>query len=132
MTNKEFYKEQILYLVCEGSKIAINKDTQMPCKCENVHCNTCLLYGDSYNCRQTFSEWCKAEYVKPCPFKKDELVEVSQNGVDWLLRHFCKLENEMYYCYENGKTSTNSHCTQAWRYCRKYGTLGGLIKETEE
>lgn len=74
-----------------------------------------------------------AEYEKEyCEFEKDELVEVSSDGKGWKIRHFAGMSPNAdypYSVYDAGDTSTDYKFKVCYRYCRKYGTLGGLIKE---
>lgn len=71
-------------------------------------------------------------YVKPCPFEKDELVEVSHDGDVWSLRHFSHIDetvvNGKYRAFAWGSNSKITDCTHGWDFCRKYGTLGGLME----
>lgn len=124
MTNREFYKEQILDIVCTGAVVALDKRTNKPCKCSCTDCNNCIF--EPWDCLNKFASWCNAEY---CPFKKDEVVEVSHDGLNWRLRYFHHIENGVYFAYVN---SADKDDTRFWEYCQKYGTFGGLIKETEE
>lgn len=66
--------------------------------------------------------------LKPleCEFKKDELVEVSNDGIDWKLRYFSMMNKDKYYAFIDGKKSTEAECECVWKYCRKY------IKPLEE
>lgn len=78
-------------------------------------------------------EWLNEEYVEPCQFKKDELVEVSDDGIEWYLRYFYRIDetrtNRKFLTSACGKTSKEIDLVTGWKYCRKYGTLGGLVKE---
>lgn len=69
------------------------------------------------------------EEEQKCPFEKDELVEVSDDGIAWDLRHFVRMEDGEYACAYEGYTSKETEYTVRWAHCQKYGTLGGLIKE---
>lgn len=136
MTNREFYKEQILDIVCKGNGFGLHKDTNELCSCEKMGtCNSCAFHGD-WGCRERTEEWCNAEYIEPCKFEKDELVEVSNNGIEWYLRRFSHIEvdeykNKLFRTYINGYTSKQTDHLVSWKYCQKYGTLGGLVKEEE-
>ena len=44
MTNREKFAEQILDIACGGSKIAVNKATLEPIKCQALPCEDCLFY----------------------------------------------------------------------------------------
>lgn len=130
MTNKEFYKEQILDLACQHKIIAFDVRTDKVCACCEINCHNCLFEDDNENCNANIEKWGNAEYVEPCPFKKDELVEVSDNGTCWCLRYFShKTDGGRYCAYYDGKKSSETKDATHWKYCRKYGTLGGLVKE---
>lgn len=132
MTNREFYAEQILDIYCSGNTVAVDKKTNKPCQCRDMLCANCAVKDNNHDsCRPRFAEWCNAEYVEPCPFDKDELVEVSENGCSWRLRYFAYQKDGKFYCWEGGMKSTETKGVCDWGYCRKYGTLGGLIKEDE-
>lgn len=72
------------------------------------------------------------EEERKCPFEKDELVEVSDDGINWFLRYFVRMKGGKYACTESGYTSKESDFILSWAFCRKYGTLGGLVKGDEE
>lgn len=130
MTNREFYKEQILDIVCEGANFAVSKTDNTICSCSDLGCENCKF---DCGCTRALKQWCNAEYTEPCEFEKDELVEVSNDERDWRFRYFSHKKDGKYYCFVDGLTSgkANNICIGYWKYCRKYGTLGGLVKESE-
>lgn len=127
MTNREKFKDYILNVAFLQDSIAVDKKTLEPCTCSDIVCSDCIAYEG--HCRNTILEWAESEYVEPCPFEKDELVEVSDDGKQWVLRYFSHQEGRYVYCYEFGFTSKEISEICTWKYCRKYGTLGGLVKE---
>jgi hypothetical protein len=61
--------------------------------------------------------------TKPCEFKKDELVLVSNDGFYWTKRYFSKYIENKYYCFKQGRTSKtaiDSNDISAWIYCKKF------------
>lgn len=133
MTNKEYYKEQILDLACEGvGAIAYNKQTNTLCNCHDIGCVHCLFSNNTgTSCNDMFKKWLRSEYIEPCPFENGELVEVSDGGNLWHLRYFSHFRvnvdaERRYVAYLAG---AKSGAATSWRYCRKYGSLGGLVKE---
>lgn len=127
MTNKEFYKEQIFEIACSGNRIGTNEEGHL-CECDcDLLCTYCSFFEAGTPCRDKFREWLDKEYI--CPFEKDELVEVSDDEKRWSLRHFSHIKNGIYYTYANGLTSKQTESTILWAYCRKYGTLGGLLND---
>lgn len=123
MTNREFYKEQILDVVCSGKNFCVDKTNNIVA-CNEIGCNNCLF--NHKECVPATEEWCNAEYIEPHPFEKGELVEVSEDGADWSLRYFSHMKNGIYCVFLKGEKSGD---IISWKYCRKYGTLGGLVKE---
>lgn len=129
MTNREFFKEQILDLVCKGKSLAFDVMTNKVCDCHDTSCHNCLFSRNSEGCVNGIEKWSNAEYVEPCPFERDELVEVSGDKKLWNLRYFShKTADGGYYAYCGGKKSSETKDATRWNYCRKYGTLGGLVK----
>lgn len=133
MKNKEFFKEEIFDLACEAKIIAVDKRTNTPCDCASLDCANCAFYKKcmeiSYS--KSLHDWCNEEHEEPCPFEKDELVEVSITGKDWCLRHFSHINEEGCYkfsAFDSGLNSENTKQTSRWKYCQKYGTLGGFVK----
>lgn len=63
MKNKEFYKEQMFELFCEGYSIAIDKETHRPCACENINCARCEFCPEP-KCTDAFKQWLNQEYGK--------------------------------------------------------------------
>lgn len=124
MTIAEKNKDKIWEIACNGKSIAISKEGEI-IECANGVCPNCIGYQQ--HCDTIISNYLKQEY---CPFEKDELVEVSNDGMEWRLRYFSHMcYDGMFECYINQLTSTAESRTTHWRYCRKYGTLGGLVKE---
>lgn len=136
MTNREFYKERILEIAYSGNRVAISKNGEL-CACDSLFaCKNCALLGDAMGCKNNFQKWLNEEHVEPCPFEKDELVEVSDDKHNWTLRHFAGMVDDAEYSfavYIRGNTSKEVGCdTAVYRYCRKYGTLGGLTQESRD
>lgn len=126
MKNKEFYKDEIAEIALERNKIAVDKKTLKPVRCANISCGACLV-GER-DCAEVIKEWANAEYVEPCEFEKDELVEVSLDGKNWHLRYFSHRTGKTMYAFIEGKKSNETSVAMNYQYLRKYGTLGGLVK----
>lgn len=132
MKNIEKYNDKIIDLALSGKRLGINKRTLVPCDCDGINCHNCAAFGSESSCETYRREWADAEYKEPCPFEKDEIVEVSDDGLDWRIRYFDSMsDNEEFpyiiYCY--GYSSKDKFGTSLYKYCRKYGTLTGLVKE---
>lgn len=65
MTNREFYKEQILDVACSGGAFAVDKRDGKIGEClMDIHCNNCL-FGPSYNtCMKAIKEWSEQEHIE--------------------------------------------------------------------
>lgn len=64
MTNREKFAEQILDIVCGGSKIAVNKATLEPTACYKLACKDCLFgLGNTDFCTSAREKWANSEYV---------------------------------------------------------------------
>lgn len=132
MTNKEFYKDQITDISCNGIGFGVNKTTGEILPCSHIRCSKCVFINreDPFGCDKNKQKWANQKYKETCPFEKDELVEVSEDGVNWQLRHFSHIDEKgIFAMFINGKTSKETNSKSLWKYCRKYGTLGGLIDE---
>lgn len=125
MTNKGFFKEEIFEIACSGDGIAVDKETNKPCKCSETSCVLCALFNKTdLRCTYALAEWLEAEYKEPCPFEEGELVEVSDDKEFWYLEYFVEFTEGMY----ETRSYKEDKLTSLRVYCQKYGTLGGLVK----
>ena len=67
MKNKEFYVEELLNIAFNQSPIAIDKETGVPVKCDEINCSKCLFCG-SIECATPLREWSEKE----CTIKLSE------------------------------------------------------------
>ncbi len=61
---------------------------------------------------------------KPCEFKKDDQVLVSNDKLYWTKRYFSHVDKDGcgYYCFKHGRTSwsaINENDISFWEYCKK-------------
>lgn len=61
-------------------------------------------------CAEARIKWLKAEYKEskinlPADIKVDEKIEVSNNGEDWVHRHFARFEDGSVRAWSGGNTS---------------------------
>lgn len=73
MTNKEKYAKEIAEIVCDGSQVAVDKETERPVACSNFDCDKCMFRAKN-NCRSRYllKEWAESEYIeKPVISKRD-------------------------------------------------------------
>lgn len=133
MTNREKFKEEICDIVIDRNLLAVSMKLLKPCKCSMTKCSDCIANNNTTSCQKVMREWANSEYVEPCLFEKDELVEVSQDGKFWVLRYFSHMAqtDSKYVVFMNGLKSTEATYRDLcnYNYCQKYGTLGGLVKE---
>lgn len=128
MKNKYKFKEKIFEICCGGDLIAVERGTNVPSPCRETKCENCKFRNRE--CQSAFAEWCNEEYIEPCEFEKDELVEVSDDCQNWKIRHFAGMNSDRdypYSAYNYGFTSVESTSETKYKYCKKYGTIGGLI-----
>ena len=61
MKNKEYFKDQIIDLLCEYLAIAVDINTGKPCACESFGCANCAFAGDE-SCPDAFVNWLNQEH----------------------------------------------------------------------
>lgn len=72
MTNREYYKEQILDIACNSGLISIDKMTGELLKCGKIECDDCLF--DNIKCENQIKKWANTEHIeKPKLTKKEKL-----------------------------------------------------------
>ena len=108
MTNKEFFKEQLLDIACKGDVIAVNEKTGVPMSCNYPNCFGCLFNNIEEECGTQLSNWCKADYNYESFWKTVKVdAKILVNGSR---RHFAKYENGLVYYYAHGESSfTNDY-----------------------
>ena len=86
MKNKEFYREEIFNIACQGRGIAISKDTNKPIVCRSYTCPDCLLYDSSSSCSEGVKSWCDKEHIeKPCITKEERaFLDMLKDDVEYI------------------------------------------------
>ena len=124
MTNKEFYRDKIFEIACEGHSIAVVNGE--PEECENIKCRQCDFFG-KIDCKKLLKEWSEKEHEEPRiqpevkKLKQDDRVLVSTNGEDWVKRYFKEYDQEegVVYAYIDGATSWSEEQGYAsWKYAK--------------
>lgn len=124
MKNKEFYRDEIFEIACEGHSIAVVNGE--PEECGNIKCRQCDFFGN-IDCKKLLKEWLGKEHKEPKiqpeakTLKQDDRVLVSANGVDWIKRYFKKYDQErdVVYAYIDGATSWSEEQGYAsWKYAK--------------
>lgn len=111
MTNYEHYKEQIEWITRLGRRVAMNATTGEIVCCGDTHCNECLFQGsEDANCSQKAFEWADEEYKEPevdwSKVPVDTPIFVSNDGTNWVRRHFAKVTSlGTIWVYSGGGTS---------------------------
>ena len=123
MKNKEKYAKEIFEIACNGSKIAVNKNTNKLVPCSNLSCSNCSF--NKGDCMETTKEWCESEYVEPpvdwskVAVDTPILVRFSGDDKDWVKRHFARYDNGHVRAWINGNTSwTANGKSDTWTYAK--------------
>lgn len=121
MTNREKFAEKILDIACNGNRMAVNKATLEPIKCQELPCKDCLFCILDRGCdRSEIKKWANSEYVEPpvdwSKVAVDTPILVRGNIFSkWVKRYFAKYENGRVYAWNNGTTSWSGNgFTTAW------------------
>ena len=80
MTNYEYWKGIIQAIWDKKDRVGVN-GKEVPCGCNRINCDDCIVNNNGYNCQETVFKWLMAEHVdKPKLTKKErqfcELIEV--------------------------------------------------------
>ncbi len=113
MTNKEFYRDEIFEIACEGHSIAAVNGELVAC--ELITCEICD-FATHPECEDHIKEWMEKEHEESTEWKiqpevknlkQDDRVLVSTNGENWVKRHFKMYDqkNDTVHAYECGATS---------------------------
>lgn len=126
MTNKEFYRDEIFEIACNGHTVAVCDGK--PVVCEDTQCSQCDFRGT--DCTKLLKEWLEKEHEESTEWKiqpevkklkQDDRVLVSTNGVDWIKRYFEKYDQkkDVVYAYIDGATSWSEEQGHAsWKYAK--------------
>lgn len=73
MKNKEKYAKEIVDIACDGSNIALSKDTAKPIKCNSIRCYKCAFrFSNGDECYTARRKWAESEYIeKPVISQRD-------------------------------------------------------------
>lgn len=73
MTNREYYKDRILDIACNGGSISIDKMTGELFECtEEMRCEDCLF--DIGSCEYQIKKWANTEHIEKPKLTKNEKV----------------------------------------------------------
>lgn len=122
MTNREYYKEQILDIACSGYSIAMDRETHKLVPCVRMYCEDCI-FSNGVSCEDKLEAWCNSEYKPPVDWSKvtvDTKVLVSKDGKGWLKRYFAEYKDGQVFTFPNGTTSWNC---EGRAFCWQYAKL---------
>ena len=133
MKNKEKYVKEIVDLALSCKGIAVNKETNEPCACDDTDCDICVAKGG--NCKELIKKWAKKEYEEPkvdwSKVAVDTPIYVRNNEYgEWIKKHFAKYDSEMVYAFDCGRTSFTCGREDSvfpWKFAK----LAKVGKETE-
>lgn len=124
MKNKEKWAKEIIEIAIRGERIAVHNGNPVPCG--EMDCKKCQ-FGDVDTCDEETKEWAETEYEEPKiqpeikRLKVDDKILVSEEGKNWLKRHFAKFQDGLVYAWEYGYTSWSTEGTDqttAWAYAK--------------
>lgn len=87
MTNREFYKEQILDIVCDGDSFAFNECKNEITACIYENCNYCK-FRNSGDCSKKLREWCDQEYVEKLKLTENDkkFLDILSSDYEYIAR----------------------------------------------
>ncbi len=108
MTNYEKYKDIIEKFT--DNDVAFDKSKNKIVKCVQIDCEDCAFYGNYDDCKLYAMKWAAEEYKEPevdwSKVPVDTPILVSNNGTNWVRRHFAKVTSlGTIWVYSGGKTS---------------------------
>lgn len=90
MKNKEKYAKEIVEIACDGSGIAVDKQSKKFASCISTPCRNCLFYiSDAGRCDyQGKREWAESEYIEKSVISKRDraLLEYLDKQYEYLVR----------------------------------------------
>lgn len=125
MKNEEKYVEEIMDIV-PFSRLAVSKETNKPCRCNQIMCKNCLFGQCISHCDEKAKEWLNAEYEPYVDWSKVEVdtkVLVSDDKILWHKGHFARYKNGLVWTWNSGKTSwsrQNEFDFRHWNYAKLY------------
>lgn len=134
MTNREYYREQIIDICAKGLRPIINADGLTGCSSRN--CDGCSswyksqnFFGTGFSCRaqEHFTKWLEEEYEPAVDWPKVPvdtpiLVKDERSSDKWFERHFAYYQDGKVYAWNGGRTSYTSQQEPAsvWQYAKLY------------
>ena len=99
MTNKEYYKEQILDIACNGGSISIDKMTGELFECtEELKCEDCIFDIDIGSCEDQIKKWANTEHIEKPKLTKNEKLFLSLLKEKW--KYMARDQNGNLFIYD--------------------------------
>lgn len=134
MTNREYYKEQIINICARGKRPIIRADRLTGCSSRD--CEGCpnwyrsqSFFGTGFFCKaqEDFAKWLEEECEPEVDWSRVSvdtqiLVKNDRSSDKWFKRHFAYYRDGEVCAWKNGRTSyTSQHETAcAWQYAKLY------------
>ena len=119
MTNYEKYKNDIEKFTCLGINFGFNKKTKEINSCYNTDCENCIFSG---KCIENKMKWAYSEYIEHeidwSNMPVDTAIWVSDDNMNWMVRHFAEYEDNTIYAWADGKTSYTTYTMDSWAYAK--------------
>ena len=114
MTNYEKYKDIIEKFT--DNDVAFDKSKNKIVRCVQIDCDDCAFYVDYDDCKLGAMKWAAEEYKEPevdwSKVPVDTPIFVSNDGTNWVRRHFAKLTSlGTIWVYSGGGTSWTADTT---------------------
>lgn len=126
MTNREYYKNKILDIACDGYLVAFDNRTNELVECGNLPCRYCKF--SQGKCAESIRNWMTEEHeelqVDWSKVAVDTPILVSNfsnaEEWEWQKRYFAKYEGGKVYAFTNGATSWSANMSVDWEYAKLY------------
>lgn len=132
MTNREYYKDKIFDIACDGYLVAFDNRTNEMVRCctDDLPCRYCKFAKGS--CAESIRNWMLEEYEEPqvdwSKVAVDTPILVSNylNAEEWKWqkRYFARYENGKIYAFGDGATSWSANMAVDWEYAKLYNEGG--------
>ena len=102
MTNYEYYKDEIMAIIEDGYSLAVNKNTEKICACQDILCGECLfdrsIASCTSACRRNRKKWLNSEYkpVAPTITVDEKLLLSMLNRNAWIARDSETADNSLF------------------------------------
>ncbi len=134
MTNREYYREQIIDICSKGKRPIV--DSGRLASCSRHDCSGCHnwyksqnFFGTGFSCRaqENFTQWLEEEYEPTIDWSKvpvdTKILVKDKFDSTWTKRHFAFYKNGVVYAWRSGKTSytvKNTDGAHKWDYVKLY------------